>query len=1140
MLIGDAGSGKTIELERVAHYFSQENASFYSLVIHLNTFSDQNIVDMLPEDWSNIPENQWLIIMDGLDEIESKNKKDAIRKIEFFSERYPASTILISCRTNFYQTEKKPYPGTLTGFESYRLLDLEYEQIQLYVDSNLFSMANKFFDKIKRNYLVSLLNNPFYLITLVALFKDENALPEQRAMIYEKLFLARIKLDERHFRTTIDLEEQKEAIIKNLESVALGMECLGRNYLSEDEYKQLVPDLSSRELIKHCTAWKREGVEDTKWQFEHNNIQEYLAARILSSQHLSTIKTFVSFKPEYKKIIPSWVNTVSFLISISTDSNFINWILEIEPEICLKSEPDKVLKDVRIKIFKSIFNRYKEKQILIDRDRFRSDELARFGQSDEILKFLLEEAQNISHPTTLSNAIEIIREMIISPDFKDPVRKILVEAALNKFKIPVNESIQCHALIALSYLKFDTKDIVDRIVATLKDSYGDWVRYGLYYFLHESEYLDDYIDIFLDGIHSARIDYPSGGHSRLANERWELKQGLEKVKSSSAIKKIIEYFINNESELNNLFIGNHDISFMAELATKAYKQDPTLFNLVIDFSLSMIDNHHNEEAAQFLTFYEKTSTKLDAFMIGMKKESPYLGDFLADLADEKSIEFFINQYAQGNVVEDLVWKFLNALRWKNNKIFKPFYVEINQKSNDKFILKPVPDWDKIRKDRRDRDINLIFNKENLLNEIKLIFETEGKKFLTTKELFSLRTKSWPNQYYSDLACDVLREIAYGNDTITIEMVDKTFTESFWDWFRISKIYDKYRTYKELELAKPQKDWIAEWCYSHLSKVDFKTAITKSDERISIRMDAIFIWYFFRKFDLKYPKNILLDMLYFDYEDTGIEYLEKHLLEIEMTSRILKNLNEGVLLDHVLKNHIDYCKRHKMKEIIKYALKEINNQDRAYEIRRISLDAVYELSEDLSGLEKTLPEIKDDFKWQVINELMKSKSEKIKPFLKELFQKGNGEDRLKVAEYLIKCQDLDALRFYVAWIKEHKDISRQSFDSSPLRALKIHEAIPMLMELLDLTYRENLHQSDPFERLDRLVLDSLTSIALVSDDSYLKVKKNMGKYIYQYSSIYQDIHWLNAFLDQLEQKYYINKSERLEISDVLRKLNAIGF
>lgn len=833
---------------------------------------------------------------------------------------------------------------------------------------------------------------------------------------------------------------------------------------------------------------------------------------------------------------------MSFLIGISEDLNFVNWILEIEPEICLKSEPDKVPKDIRIKIIKSIFNRYKEKKIWIDRDRFSYDELARFGQSEELLKFLLEEAENAAHFTTLNNTIMIIKEMIIYSDFKDQVRDFFERVTLNKFKMPVNESIQRHALIGLSDLSFYTKDLVARIVSGLKESNNDWIRYGLYYFLHESEYLDDYIDIFLDGIHIALMDDPSSGHSRLFNERWELKKGLQKVKSPNAIKKIIEYFIKNERDLNNFFSGEHDISFIADIAANSYMQDPTLFNIAIDFSFSMIDHYHKEEANQFLTFYEKTNTKFDAFKIGMKKESLYLEDFLADLADEKSIEFFIKQYEQNNVLDDLVWKFLYALQWKNHALFEFFYLEINNKSNDKFKLKPVIDWEKIRKDRRERDINLLFDKENFLNEIRLIFETEGKESLKTKELSILRAKSNQDQYYSDLAYDVLREMASGNDIVTMEMVDKTFSESYWDWFRIRKIYNKYTTYKDLELTTIQKAWITEWCYSHLSKVDFKTAISKSGELISIRWDAIIIWYFYRKFDLRYPKNILLDMLSFDYEDTGIEYLEKYLDEIDIISRILENLKGGVLINEVLRNHIDYCRRHKVKEVIKYALKEINKQSSLYhdEIRRISLDTIFELSEDLSEVEKILPEIKDDFKWQVIDELMKRGSEKIRPFLKELFQKTTEEGRLKTAEYLIKYQDLDALRFYVDWIKEHIEISRQSFDSLPFRTLKIPEAIPMLMELLDLSYRKNLKQSDPFERLDRLVSDSLTAIALVSENNYLEVRQAVEKFIDQYSSIYQDINWLNAFLDQLEQKYYINKSERLEISDVIRKLKSIVF
>ena len=305
---------------------------------------------------------------------------------------------------------------------------------------------------------------------------------------------------------------------------------------------------------------------------------------------------------------------------------------------------------------------------------------------------------------------------------------------------------------------------------------------------------------------------------------------------------------------------------------------------------------------------------------------------------------------------------------------------------------------------------------------------------------------------------------------------------------------------------------------------------------------IFVRYFFRKFGLKYPKNVLLDMLSFDHNRSGIEYLENYLDESEMTYRILKNLSEGIFIDDVLKNHIDYCKRHKVKEVIKYALKEINNQDRdPYdEIRRISLEAICELSEDNSELEETLPEMKNDFKWQVIDELIKRDSQKVRSFLEELFNDGHEEDRLKASEYLIKYQDLNALRFYVDWMKEHKEISRQSFESSPFRSLKIPEAITILMELLEVSYREGFQQSDPFERLDHLVLDSITAIAFESDENYLEVKKSVEGFIEKYSTIYLNVNWLNAFLDQLEQKYYINKSEQFGIGGVVQKLEEIHF
>jgi len=378
-----------------------------------------------------------------------------------------------------------------------------------------------------------------------------------------------------------------------------------------------------------------------------------------------------------------------------------------------------------------------------------------------------------------------------------------------------------------------------------------------------------------------------------------------------------------------------------------------------------------------------------------------------------------------------------------------------------------------------------------------------------------------------------------NKNVTMETVKAANNNWDWDWFCIREIYEKMQMHEELELPQDQQKWIAEWCRSNLGKVDFKTAIQKTDERnFSIRWNAIYIWYFFRKFNLEYPKHILLDMLSFDYDRGGIEYLENHIEETDMTSRILDNIKEGIIVDDVLKNHIEYCKRHRVKDVIKYALKEMINPERDDEIRRISLETICELSENLSELEDVLPNIKDKFKWQVVEKLLKTNSRRVYGFLENLFKISDGEDKIMASDYLIKSQNLAALRFYVDYIKGERKFSRSLFNSSPLTSLKKSDAIPFLIELLELNYQEDFEQPDEFDRLDRLVLNSLTVIALESEQNYLDVKRAIENFIDEYRSIYKNVNWLYLFLEQLERQYYVNKSEKFSIDDAIGKLEEI--
>jgi hypothetical protein len=386
---------------------------------------------------------------------------------------------------------------------------------------------------------------------------------------------------------------------------------------------------------------------------------------------------------------------------------------------------------------------------------------------------------------------------------------------------------------------------------------------------------------------------------------------------------------------------------------------------------------------------------------------------------------------------------------------------------------------------------------------------------------------------------MLRRVA-GNNSVTLQQAIDTINKYDWDWFAITHIYNKLRNNKEIQVGEEQEKWISQWCSSRLAEINFNTAIIKTGESsYTIEWDAIYLWYFFRKFELKYPKHVLLDMLSFDYEREGIEYLENHIDMKDITERILKNLEKGIEIDNVLINHIYYCKRNEIRDGLPYALKEIRNPERDSEIRHISLQAALVLSEDLSDLEQILTDINDPFKWDIVDETIKKNPRKVLNFLNQNFQKGGFEDKIKAAKYLIGFQDLDALRFYVDLIKEQKKYDHSLFYSSPLKFLKTVEALPLLIELLEVTYQDNFEQTDNFERLERLVLDTIKSIGLESEENYLKTRSEIEDFIQTHLNTYKNINWLYAFLNQLEHQYYVNKSEKLEIDPVLSKIEDIN-
>ena len=56
--------------------------------------------------------------------------------------------------------------------------------------------------------------------------------------------------------------------------------------------------------------------------------------------------------------------------------------------------------------------------------------------------------------------------------------------------------------------------------------------------------------------------------------------------------------------------------------------------------------------------------------------------------------------------------------------------------------------------------------------------------------------------------------------------------------------------------------------------------------------------------------------------------------------------------------------------------------------------------------------------------------------------------------------------------------------------------------------------------------------------FYSLPSKIEKFINKYSSIIDDVNFLNSFLESLEQRYFMTKSGKLDISDVISKLKKI--
>ncbi|MHB8880293.1 MAG: NACHT domain-containing protein [Thermodesulfovibrionales bacterium] len=1183
VLLGDAGYGKSTELRRVAGTLMDErNPNVIPILVELNTYVDENMSDYVTTkigaDSKHLLDHKskLLFLFDEFDQV--LNKEIATRKIKQFAESYSESSFVISCRTNFYS-------GQFEEFSSFVILPFDLQDISSYSRQLLKAKADIFLHQLMKSPLLEVSRNPFFLKHITRIFEADDRLPERLSDVLSRIVSISIESDIKKLLTKYDIEQKYSAaeIKRDLAYMALVMETLQKNYISIEDFHQILPDNFKRQVITELSLIKKAFFkEGDVYQFQHNNFQEELAAEVLSGQALNTILEFISYrsvdkrpliekleialgyfdvkpfgiritrillnvissikyKSEMKKINPSWVNTAAFLCLLREKSDLFDYLALNHPELALKFEPDRVDNNEKESLFKTIFEKYTSQEIPIDRD-IDYEDLAKFArtaghQSKIIYDYLMNYARS-NKQYDKYNAISILSKM---KEFKtDALIELLIKYAKSDNE---KKNFRHLCFYALAGLGMTGRNTIDQF-RTLKHSGDDWLLSGLYYLIKESEAVDDYVDILLSGLPRIRLVL-NEKESRLGDESWNLIKGLEKVTAPAGVRKIIRHFIDKPEDIQEFYVDK-SLERLVVNFISAYNQDSLIYEDVKELLKTTQNKYIDSAFGRLYVFFMQTDTVLTLFKDILKENIDDNYRLLALIADEDCVEFLAEEYHAGKLTDENMNAIVHYLQF--NKDYEHLLKIIND-TTGKFYPTPARDHNKEQEEELKRKVNVIFSKADFLKEAEVMFMFKGQDALSLADIDNILHKSYRDRTCNNFVVLELRQhilSTRGNKEWTLAEIKSEIDRWDYKWFTVSHVFDLLYHGAQYELSESQRVFISEFCTDQLSTVHFKTALSAEEngETTTTNRLAVYLWYFLRKLDFAYPEGTLLDMLSYDWIENsgfvGISYLENKLPSEKVKKRILQNLSEGIFVDQVLRNHIAYCRKYKLTEAANYLSAIIENQGIKIETRLLALDAIADLPDTSAFLEKLL-NIKELKLFIRAAEILMALDSIICEH--KLIEKLSSEDEtfaLEAARLLIEKQNIKAIKFYADYLKKTKKFSSGAFGKTALSNIQTIKALPIILDLLRFSYEcgEEIVQDEYFP-LHGAVIGIIKNISRQNYSNFTAVRKQLRKFIEKNWTRFENINYLNAVYNDLEKDFYINYKHQMSIGDVISKVRRMA-
>ncbi|MBP7775202.1 MAG: hypothetical protein KA069_01230 [Candidatus Saccharimonas sp.] len=854
----------------------------------------QNTADWLQNKGASAQDD--VILLDGLDESPARDIASTIYGLVDYIKQRREAIFVISCRVHYFSNYQHIF-SELPHAEYLLIQPLERQEAREFLTSLRVGAGTikTLFDSMpmRQGQSGSVLQSPRYLELIAKKVKDLDFNVEQlnRSTLFASFVIGALyKEDEKNGR---QLAEYKQRL---LEQLALTMETAQVNEITSDEFvtfldraqsdiKLLLGNGEMESIVEHSLLANT----DRKIRFTNTEVQEYLAARYITRMADPIRKTFVlAFDHHTRQLIPSWRNTVSYIIDELPE--IARYIIDLQPSRLVLDEnteqlvtgvtADGMSQEDKTYIFEYIWNQHSQLAHFLDRDvSFNLARYANSGQIADILQNLATMKNTKSNHVPLLNVIIFCGNVLLLNKYNPEERKEVVSRLLHLALSSKNTTVQYNAVHAL--MSTEDSTILQQVLP-LAASADDAVFGAVQTFAYELDRnSQDAIDLYIIGMKR--------------NDLYRSRLGLEELDTVDAIGYFLQQLATDPGLTKPVI--DHDRLFTKEQSNflnnvNAHWQSSwlSLLKQFIILAFNIEHGYYAEHSAFVATVVRLIAEKDAEYFSELLQASlkpddnghPFLfrtSSSLAQIMPIDAVDHVVRQMANAGDEKWLLWRLIEGIPYSDN----PKKAAIEQRARQLLPIDYKIHDKQDRKQQKQREENTLTAKFNKIYR-------QIADDITNKQLRSL----------GDAANMIAR---YLMDTNRREPLEYNETQTAYLWDNLKRhVLDHFDT----------------------SQVEFSST-RQQDGSKSYRMTNFVPWvekallfgFLTKRKDLGNYKQKILEIFPYMYEQQQNDFLENMPLNNEDISIIMKAFDDvdSDKAQFLPRNFIEFANTHAIERAV---------------------------------------------------------------------------------------------------------------------------------------------------------------------------------------------------------------------------------